>query len=92
MSGFFEPTLVHFKYETIEEFIKAYNKHRLEDKKRWYGYSGIVDGMFVQIKSHGTWNQILRINGIKYNTLMDQKVGAWKKEIAEALEYAKNSK
>lgn len=90
MSDFFVPTMKEIKFSSREEFLKAYNKHRLEDRTRWYGFSGFVEGHFVQIKSHGTWNQILKIDGLQHNTLMDQKVGDWKKELNDAFEYAKN--
>lgn len=70
-------------FETVNEFIDHMSAARRLGG--WYGGTFTVEGRTVQVKSHGTWNQVLTVDGVRYGGNMDLSVSAWKQEIANAL-------
>ena len=88
MSEYFEATMKEKEFSSVAFFIRDYNKHRLANKGKWIGFDGVVQGIRTQVKSTGTRTQILRLNGVKYSTLMDRPVTAWRDEFEEAFDHA----
>lgn len=73
-------------FQTTDEFIKALNIARLENKQKWIVYVGAVAGKLVSIKTFDTgYLQILRVNGIEYGGAMDMTVTGWKMAIVKAI-------
>jgi hypothetical protein len=69
------------------EFVAFLDKMRKESPERWLSWVGVVEGLNIRIKFYGTWNQILEIDGVRHGGIHDLKVGAWKKELCDALYY-----
>ena len=70
---------------TVDEFIKAVNKCRLENKNKWFGLICIVDGAIVRIKNYGTYLQIFTVNDVRQATPMEMKPTHWKEFIKQAI-------
>lgn len=70
---------------TVESFVKAFNKMRLDNKNQWICFVGEIEGRYIEIKSFGTSIQILKVNGLKLHSTFDQKVGDWKYTIEQAI-------
>lgn len=68
----------------VQEFI---NKLRLANKGKWYTWSGVVEGKSVEIKAHGTWLQIFRVNGLNHANCGDRKVGQFKEDLESGISY-----
>lgn len=66
-------------------FVKTVNGIRRGSKGTWYQWTGLVDGKSVQLKGHGTWLQVFRIDGVSYGGLHDQKVVDFKRTLLEAV-------
>ena len=70
-------------FETVRDFVAHINKIRR--RGGWYGGTFTVAGKDLRIKSYGTWNQILSVDGIHSGGNMDLSVSAWKQEIVDSL-------
>ena len=71
------------KILTKEQFKKEIKTMRLT--KRWYQFTGFVDGKTIVLKGFGTWLQIFKVNGIDNSNAMDQKVSEFDKHIENTL-------
>jgi len=68
---------------TRAEFIEHINAERLANKGKWHFFSGIVDGVTVQVKNYNTYLQYYSVNGRRVDTgAMDMSATAWKAVIA----------
>lgn len=72
---------------STEDFIKHINKIRLENKNKWYFYTGTVNNKQIQLKAYETWIQILRINGVNFSSCMDMSVKQFKDYILNSLNH-----
>ncbi len=74
-------------YPTAAAFVADLNKARLANRQRWIVYTGMVQGVEVEMKTYDTgYLQILRVNGLNIPGVMDMKPTAWKAHILEAIE------
>jgi len=65
------------------EFCKVVNKGRLT--KTWYTFVGVVEGKQIQLKGHGTWLQIFKVDGVNYGSVHDLSVKAYKAILIEQI-------
>lgn len=72
---------------STEEFIKHINKIRLENKNKWYFYTGTVNNKHIQLKAYETWIQVLRINNVNFSSCMDISVKQFKDHISSSLNH-----
>lgn len=71
--------------ESIDTFVKYINKIRLDNKNKWYFYTGFFNGLYIEIKGFNTWLQIYRIEGINYPGIMDISVKEFKNTLKKSL-------
>ena len=64
----------------LHDFVEHINKQRKAGG--WYSFVGVVETCRVQLKGHGTWLQIFRVDGINQPNPMEMKV----KQFLDALE------
>ena len=67
------------------EFIKTVNSVRLQNKDKWYWWTGTVNGKSVELKAYNTWLQIFRIDGVNYSGQMDISVKQLKQYMEKVL-------
>lgn len=65
------------------DFVKALNTLRLQNKGRWYTWSGTVNNKTVQIKAYATWLQIFKVEGFIVPTCSDISVTDFKKLLSD---------
>lgn len=73
-----------------ELFFKEVNRLRLDNKNKWYWFSGTVEGIEIQIKAYNTYLQIFKANGVSFGGLCDLNVGDFKRELARPFTYFSN--
>ncbi len=69
----------------VADFVNQFNKFRLANKNKWIVYFGFFNGQDVRIKAFGTWNQLIKVNGINHGGTHGHNVKAWRLEITNAL-------
>ncbi len=62
----------------MKELTKEINKLRLDNKNKWYYYTGIFEGKTIELKAFDKWLQIYRINGVDYSGYDDGTVKQFK--------------
>jgi hypothetical protein len=67
------------------DFIREVRAMRREDKNAWHYLVRVVEGKQVKMKWHGTWNQVLEVDGVRYGGCMGLNVGGWLTEIHKAI-------
>lgn len=60
--------------QTKKEFIKECNTQRKANKTSWVFLKALVDGKLVEYKAYQTWVQVLRVDGVQYDSNMDISV------------------
>lgn len=65
------------------DFVKTLNTLRLQNKGRWYTWSGTVNNKTVQIKAYATWLQIFKVEGLSVPTVSDISVSEYKKLLSD---------
>ena len=60
--------------QTKEAFIKECNAQRKANKNAWVFLKALVDDKLVEYKAYQTWVQVLRVDGIRYDSGMDKSV------------------
>ncbi len=65
------------------EFVKILNNIRLQNKGKWYTWTGTVNNKTVQIKGYGTWLQIFKVDGLIVPTCSDISVTDFKKLLSD---------
>ena len=65
------------------DFVKTLNTIRLQNKGKWYNWSGTVNNKTVQIKGYGTWLQIFKVDGLIVPTCSDISVSDFKKLLSD---------
>ena len=71
-------TLTEFNKDK-ETLIKLINKHRLNNKNRWYQCNVSCNGYNYKIKGYNTWVQLCYVyknNKLLYNTALPMDVSA----------------
>jgi hypothetical protein len=73
-----------------ETIIKLINKHRLENKNKWYQISMYLNGLNYEIKCFETWIQICYVyknNKLLYNAAspMDLSIKQFKQHLNKVL-------
>ena len=76
-------------FDSPELFANAYNKVRLSSPSAWYEADVTVQGVRVRAKSFGCWNQRFHVGNLQTNTVCHERVGHWKNEMVEAINYGK---
>ena len=61
-----------------QEFIKTVNALRLDNKGRWYQWSGKVNNYDVSLKGYGTWVQRLKVDDTIHSGNMEVSVKEFK--------------
>ena len=62
----------------MNELTKKINQLRLNNKNKWYYYTGIFEGKTIELKAFGTWLQIYKIDGVNHSGLMDISIKEFK--------------
>lgn len=84
---YFQPTMEEQEWKSFEEFVTAFNKHRLAKPNCWIGYVGNVCSRRVKVKNFDTWLQILDIDGIRCGQSCETKtIKEWKAVLTKALQ------
>jgi len=74
------------------EFIKLANKKRLENKNQWVFLNEYVNEIPVAYKAFNTWIQVIKYNGIRSGSTMNQNVSEFKKYLLNIIESNKNNR
>ena len=68
------------------EFIKLANKKRLENKNEWIFLNEYVNEIPISYKAFNTWIQVIKYNGIRGGSAMNQNVSEFKKYLLDIIE------
>ena len=68
------------------EFIKLANKKRLENKDQWVFLNEYVNEIRISYKAFDTWIQVIKYNGVKDGSNMNQNVSEFKKYLLNIIE------
>ena len=68
------------------EFIKLANKKRLENKNEWIFLNEYVNEIPISYKAFNTWIQVIKYNGIRVGSAMNQNVSEFKKYLLNIIE------
>ena len=68
------------------DFVKTLNTLRLQNKDKWYTWSGTVNNKTVQIKAYGTWLQLFFVGGLQCGNCADRIVKEFKNDLTSAVE------
>jgi hypothetical protein len=68
------------------DFVKTLNTLRLQNKGKWYTWSGTVNNKTVQIKAYGTWLQLFFVDGLQCGNCADRIVKEFKNDLTSAVE------
>ena len=68
------------------EFIKLANEKRLENKNKWIFLNEYVNEIPLSYKAFDTWIQVIKYNGIKDESTMNQNVSEFKKYLSNIIE------
>lgn len=68
-----------------ETFVQTVNKIRLQNKDKWYVFTGTVNGKSVQVKGYKTWLEVLNVDGIRYWSRIDATVTEFKSTLERAV-------
>lgn len=72
-----------------DELVKEINKHRLNNKNRWYAVVGTFNGVKYRLKAYNLHIQILDINNIRYGGGYHATVKSFKDDIHRSFTSAK---
>jgi hypothetical protein len=73
-----ESLIIRRTDHTAESLMDAINRHRLRAGKAWWTVSGPFYGHHLEIKAHGSWAQIFRVDGIDHSFGHTDTVRAWR--------------
>lgn len=68
------------------EFIKLANKKRLENKDQWVFLNEYVNEIPILYKAFDTWIQVIKYNGIKDESTINQNVSEFKEYLLNIIE------
>tara|TARA_Y100000361_G_scaffold154161_1_gene178490 strand:- start:1544 stop:1771 length:228 start_codon:yes stop_codon:yes gene_type:complete len=68
------------------EFIKLANEKRLENKNKWIFLNEYVNEIPLSYKAFNTWIQVIKYNGIKDESTMNQNVSQFKEYLLNIIE------
>ena len=68
------------------DFVKTLNTLRLQNKGKWYMWTGTVNNKTVQIKAYGTWLQLFFVDGLQCGNCADRSVKDFKNDLTSAVE------
>ena len=68
------------------DFVKSLNTLRLQNKGKWYTWSGTVNNKTVQIKGYATWLQLFFVDGLQCGNCADRTVKEFKNDLTSAVE------
>lgn len=64
-------------------FSKLINDTRKENKDKWYGFGGTVNGCRVVVKGFNTWLQLFTVNGLRQPAPMEISVKEFNQILSE---------
>ena len=68
------------------EFVKTVNTLRLQNKGKWYTWSGTVNNKVVQIKAYATWLQVFKVDGLQCGNCSDRSIKDFKNDLISSVE------